>query len=395
MAVTLTSYPQTVQPIGNGFEFGLTLDASGSGTDVYSIGYKLYDASDVLITELEQIQYTGSEEMVDFKEDIRSQIYTTIQQPTDSPVLELDTNFQKQFYLIYGQIEFDTDTCITDTSNVSADSKSIDNYFAINSAFEWYEDYSPLASGDLTVLSDRPQGVFLTLMQNYSPVAMDQRAYLTIYREQGAGNILVSRTSFDSQGNALTANIDTVAASGAHIYDCSPINDTFADENTAYYRVDIRESIGEPIAVYDFVVEDCGDAPIRELHWIEPKGTQSSLVFPDVVIGGNQTARSTYEIKQPSGLTTTQKGLNYGASRTDVRGEKRLTMTRTMRKMDGLEKWLDGLFASKEHYVKYPIGGGSYTMAKFVLDDGSYETYNDDELLIQIVGRIHLNINNL
>jgi len=382
--VTLTTTPNDWQPIGNDFEFGFTISASGDGADlVYSIGYQLFDEDDIAITELEQIPYSSGEQFVNFARDIKPYIYTTLQDPGADPTLDFDTNFGRGFYIQYGQIEFDSANCTTETSGVGTSS---DQYEAMNCAFQWWEDYGAFASGDMVVLSDRPA-------ENY--VTADQDIFLHIFRDI-TDNLIVFRLNYDSAGNQIgSTELLTEVSQGAHVHAVSAFPDDPLHVGLARWRILVNETLGDTtIKTYNFTIRQCGDSPIRELHWIEPKGTQSSLVFEDVVIGGNQAAGSTFETRVPRGLTNVQRGKDYGLSRSNVKGFKRVTFRSVMDQVDGLEVWLDGLFSSRHHYVKYPVSN-SYIMAKFVIDDGGYETYNENQLAVTVAGTIHIPINAL
>ena len=384
MAVTITSNPGDYQPIGNRFEFGFTIDASGDGGDfVYSIGYQLFDEDDTAITDIEQIPYSAAEQFVDFENDIKPHIFTTLQDPGDAPILTFDSNAQKGFYVTYGQIEFDSAGCTTETSGVSDDSSE---YLAINSAWDWYEEYDGLDAGDLVMLSDRPA---------YNEVTADQDIFVSMFRE-ATDNIFVFRLNYDKDGNQIGSTVlNSVVSSGVHIYAMSAFPDTYTGIH--HWQVNFTETIGGSpvIKEYNFLLSQCADSAIRELHWIEPKGSQSSIVFETVSFGGNQAAGSTFEKYVPSGLTNVQRGKDYGLSRSNVRTFRRVTFSKIMYNTPDLPKWLDGLFASSMHYVKYPLPDGTYIFAKFVIDSGSYEAYNENQLILTVSGSIHIPVNAL
>lgn len=386
MAVTLDTNPATYQPIGNGFEFGFTLSASGDGGDlVYSIGYELYDGDDTQITELEQIPYSDQEQFADFKNEIFPLVYNTLKDPGTANGLSWDETAMLPFYVTYGQIEFDSSACTVETSGVNNDSSE---YYAVASAWGWSDSYAGMASGDITVLSDRPQ-------ENY--VTSDQDIFISIFRAV-SDNIFVFRINYDSSGNQIgSAELNSVVSSGVHIYCASAFPEESGHEGLSRWSVYVSPNIsGTPVTKqYDFIMSQCGDAPIRELHWREPKGTQSSLVFETVTIGGNQAAGSVYETRVPDSASVSDKGKNYGVSRSRIRGTEQISLSTYMHQVSGVEKWLNGLFASSKHYIKYPLSDGSYTLCKFVLQDGTWQAYSDDLLLVTVQGSIHIPINAL
>src|SRR5690606_5840946 len=94
----------------------------------------------------------------------------------------------------YGQIEFDSAGCTTETSGVSNDSSE---YLAINSAWDWFEDYSGLDDGDLVMLSDRP---------TYNEVTSDQDIFVSMFR-QPTDNIFAFRLNYDKDGNQIGSTV--------------------------------------------------------------------------------------------------------------------------------------------------------------------------------------------
>ncbi len=390
MAVTITSQPSEISPIGNGVQFELYLDASGNGSNlVYTIGHFLRDEDDNVITDVERIDYTGLPEPVDFTEDIKPLIYTTIQQPGSSPALDLDANFQKVFYLTYGTLVYDIDACeVSEATDISTQSE---DFTVINSAFQWWEEgFDQLASGQTFVLTDMVEGVFLNIFQKVNYVAPDQDLFLWVYRQAGVGNIRVAKTFLDVDNNVLDSSVTTVTASGAHVIAISPDITTYP--TITKYRIDVRQDSTTPVKVFDFLVQDCGDARIRELHWIGTKGGQESLVF-DTVQEGINTVGKVYDNYTPINKTPAEYGLNYGKSRVNVKSFKQITMQRTMLNQADQFRLLDGLFSSGLHYVKYPTATG-YTLCKFILQDGQYQVSdNKESILITVTGEIHLPIN--
>lgn len=390
MAVTITSQPATITPIGNGVEFEFSISASGDGGDlVYSIGYQLYDSNDTAITDLEQIPYTSAGASVDFAKDIEPLIYTTIQQSDDYPSFEHDATFHKNFYVKYGQIEFDSSTCTTETSGVSADSTE---FTVINTAYQWWEDYSGLASGSpsIRVMSDMP-------IENY--VDRSQTIPVWLWRIPGDGSIYAERTNYDRNGNTTGGGtLFQTLSSGAHIIDASP-GSTIADwgatdiDNLSRYEIEIRPGVlSSPLVTYYFYVNDCGDATIKELHWIEPKGGQASIVFDRTIESANVTANN-YEVRTPRNESIANYGLNYGKTRANAKTVKQITMQKSLRNQEDMRVFLDGLFASQQHFVKYPKASG-YTMCKFILQDGQYQiSDNKESILLTVTGEIHLPIN--
>jgi hypothetical protein len=382
MAVTATPQFPTPYPVGNGLEFLFEIDSSGSGDIVYSIGYQLYNTDDIALTDLEQIPYVSGGALVDFAADINPHIYTTLLQPdTESPSAFLtDTNFASGFYVRYGQIEFDTANCITETSGVNQDSAE---FTALNAAFQfWQTGQDDASNDDLVMLTDRPVNNF---------VAMDEDVYIHLYRTPGQ-DIAYQRVNYKSDGTFISSEAAFVPSSGAHVvtagWDQGPAN-------TGKYMVGFRTTEeGDFDYEYWFYPTECADSPYRQLYWIEPKGSQSGMSF-EKVIEVTTSVSTRYEQRTPRYKTPAQYGVDYGTTISKKTTIRTVQMTKTVKDEPDMRTYLAGMAASDQHFVKYRLADGSAMLCKFILQDEPQIVVLDSENMLEltVIGQIHIPVN--
>ncbi len=382
MAVTATPQFPSPYPVGDGLEFLFEIDSSGSGDIVYSIGYQLFDEDDVALTDLEQIPYLSGGALVDFAADINPHIYTTLIQPDVGESLQLthDVNFQRDFYIRYGQIEFDTANCITETSGVNTDSAE---FTALNAAYQFWQTSAEGASNDaLTMLTDRP-------LINY--VATDEDVYLWFYRKPGL-DIGFYRLDFDKNGNLTDTSAGFGPSSGAHILS---VGMGHAPAATVKTLVGIKTTEeGDAEFIYTFYKTECAESPYRQIYWIEPKGSQSGLSFDQI----QEVATSTsirYEQRTPRYKTPAQYGVDYGTTIARKVTVRTVQMTKTLKNDEDIRTYLAGMAASEQHFVKYRLADGSAILCKFILqDDPQIVTLDSqNQLTLTVIGQIHIPVN--
>lgn len=382
MAVTATPQFNSPYPVGNGLEFLFEIDSSGSGDIVYSIGYQLYDGHDVALTDLEQIPYLSGGALADFAADINPHIYTALLQPdTESPSAFLfDSGFAAPFYVRYGQIEFDTTNCTTETSGVNQDSAE---FTAFNAAFQfWQPDAGAASDNELVMLTDRPQ-------DNY--IARDEDVYIHLYRTPGQ-DIAYQLAAYSSVGVVVDSEAAFIASSGAHVV-CASFDSLNA--RAVKFMLGLRTTEEGPFDYeYWFYRTECADSPYRQLYWIEPKGSQSGLSFDQITEVATSTSIR-YEKRTPRYKTPAQYGVDYGTTIAKKVTVRTVQMTKTMRNDEDIRTYLAGMAASEQHFLKYRLADGSAILCKFILQDDPQIVVLDSEnqLTVTVVGQIHIPVN--
>jgi hypothetical protein len=382
MAVTATQQFDSAWPVGNGLEFLFEIDTSGSGDIVYSIGYQLFDDDDVALTELEQIPYLSGGALVDFAQDINPHIYTTLIDPdTSTPsAFPVDSNFAAGFYVRYGQIEFDTANCTTETSGVNQDSA---DFTAFNAAFQFWQTSAEAASdNELVILTDRPE-------HNY--IALDEDVYIHVYRTPGQ-DIAYQWVGFNDAGGFVDSGAAFIPSSGAHVV-CLSLDEM--DARVTNFQLGFRTTDeGAFDFEYWFYKTECADSPYRQLYWIEPKGSQAGMSFENVQeVTTSVTTR--YEQRTPRYLTPSQYGKDYGTTVARKVTTRTVQMSKTVKNDEDIRTYLAGMAASEQHFLKYRLADGSAILCKFILQDDPQIVVLDsqNQLQITVIGQIHIPVN--
>ena len=382
MAVTATPQFQSPYPVGNGLEFLFEIDSSGSGDIVYSIGYQLYDGDDVALTDLEQIPYLSGGALVDFAADINPHIYTTLIQPDVSTpsTFPLDAAFAAPFYVKYGQIEFDTANCVTETSGVNLDSA---DFTAFNTAFQFWQTSAEAASdNELVMLTDRPE-------DNY--IARDEDVYIHAYRTPGQ-NIGYQWQGYNDAGTLIDFSAAFIVSSGAHVV-CLSLDEM--DARVTNFEIGFKTTEeGAADFVYYFYRTECAESPYRQLYWIEPKGSQAGMSFSQIQEVATSVS-TRYEQRTPRYKTPAQYGVDYGTTIARKVTVRTVQMTKTLKNDEDIRTYLAGMAASQDHFLKYRLADGSAILCKFILQDDPQIVVLDSEnqLTVTVVGQIHIPVN--
>jgi len=389
MAVNLISEPDAVVPVGNCIEYELELDDPGTGSITKILGYQVWVGGNA-VTDVERIQYTGEPEKIDISREVRAYLATTKQQPDVQILGTQDTAFTVDFYIKYGEISFDSDTCDT-TVNLSSTSST---RTAINAAFQWYEDFSGLDAGEVVALSSRP-------LRN--TVAADQTDWLWFFRKSGSGSVYVLTEEYGPGGLLASFSYDWVSA-GAHLLGIGPANYSLSpalEDGVTYYKLKVYDAVplGTPVYEYTFIIKPICSPYVNgnELYWLEPQGGYASLSFDNVRIGGSVSSGS-YYLGRPCGDTPANAGINGGVRRINSKGFKRYQLNTQIPYVENVDRWLDGLFASQETFLRFKLPTGVNTLARFTIADGEYQVISNgpeqaDDITINVIGDLHLPTN--
>lgn len=380
MSVLLISQPPAAVALGNCIQFGLSITDGGSGNTQISRGYQILDGDDNELTSVEQIPYTDSIELFNAEQFIRdiNLVSTKLPDLSSTSIVE-DANAKKDIKLKYGEITFDSDTCQT-TQDLSSESSL---FRVVNAAFHWFQD------DDLTDLER-----VLTSRPSISYVCKDQYDWLHVWALSATIDIKV--TYYFSDGtNAFTTSSIINPSNDVFIIPVGPANNAFhLPANIVRYKIELTNQTPVTFATYWFYIDNncCPTSNYKELYFLEPTGGNASLVFDNVQVGGNVTS-DRFNQFTPCYKTETQYGADYGLTRINSKSFKRFSFSRTMKYEDGIDVFLDGLFATERAFMRFPYHSGD-DIAKFIIDDADYQSVNNtDDVQITVSGRLHLDNN--
>lgn len=397
MAVTLISQPAETVAAANCPIYSLELDSPGSPPLVYSIGYELY-VDGAKLAGLEQIPYTGQAEDFNPSEILKSQVRATLLgYNTTAPAV--DSAAVKQFYLKYGQVEYNEDSCekLTALGNQSA------TRYAMNAHFPWYIDPAGVDGGAVVVLTERPSRV-----QIYA----GQRDWLHIWRK--SGGVSVRFKGYDTGGNLVLQITRTASYNKqVRIFPIGPGNGFFSPSWSAdisYYDIEVHDGIlndpdinaatPEDVAILPvpeggemgvqaivwtcrFIVAKCENqtSPNDEIYFEEPIGGYSGIKFLEVQ-GRAATTSQRYLKGVPCGVAFPGAGQAYGQTRYDISSYAGAQMRTEIPYEAGIDRWLHAFFSARNYYRKFLLPSGSYAYEKVNLVDGSFNTLNNRETVI-------------
>ncbi|MCA9366759.1 hypothetical protein KC887_00640 [Candidatus Kaiserbacteria bacterium] len=396
MAVTLIEQPAETVAAANCPKYSLLLDSAGVDPIVNSIGYELYVGGEKL-AGLEEIGYTGAAEDFNASEILKAQVRATLLD-YNATAPTTDNAAVKQFYLRYGQIQFNKDTCDRSTSlgNQSA------TRYAVSAVFPWYLDESVIDAGAPVVLSERPARV-----QIYT----GQRDWLHVWRK--SGSIAVRFKGYDSNGTLVQQVTRTASLNRqVRIFPIGPGNGFFSPmlSSVSYYDIEVHDSApGDPdinaLGQEDFAIQPIAEggevglnaivwacrfslascanqsAPNDEIYFEEPIGGYSGIKFLEVQ-ARSSTSSQRYLKGVPCGITSPGRGLDYGVTRYGVESYEGWLMRTEIPYEDGIERWISAFFSAKNHFMKFKLPAGGFTYAKVNLVDGTYNILNNRETIV-------------
>jgi len=384
MAATIDSAPADVVAVGNCIRYGVSLSDGGTAPEVKSTGYQLFVEGAAIMAKIRQIPYTGATEYLDFSKVLRSQVRTTPQQPGAVVSNVEDADFEKEFYLRYGEVVFNSDTCDTNLSGVSTNDTTKK---VANIAFQWFQDQGDLAAGVIPC-TNRPA-------TNY--VCRDQSDWLWLYKGSAGNYAVIFRVNYnDGTSDAISVEVSP----GAKIFSIGPGNffDPFlivAGKKWVWYEIEVYSDLATTLVKsFRFNVVDCcsGSFP-DELYWLEPMGGYAGMKFDTVRVGNGITSRVYDQGVDCSASTVEGLGVNGGKTKGFVSSVRTVSLQKTIPYTEGIELFLEGLISSKSHFVNQP-GPSGEVLAKFILSDGSYTVSdNGNSISLSVSGEIHIDFN--
>lgn len=355
---------------------------------VYSIGYEFYVGGEKL-AGLEEIGWTGAAEDFNPAHILRGQVKAALMGYNVSSAAA-DPTAVRQFYLKYGQLEYNTETCdkVTALGNQSA------TRYAVSAIFPWYIDPAAINGSAPVVLSERPSRI-----QIYT----NQRDWIHVWRKSGA--IGVRYRGYDFAGNLVRESVTNRTANRqVYIFPVGPGNGFFPwDPDIAYYDIEVHDTtVASPdddadIALLEsmdvgiqaiiwscrFVVASCENqaAPNDEIYFEEPLGGYAGMKFLKVQDRSSVTSRR-YRAGLPCGVEFPGAGQSYGTTRYSPEAFTGFQMRTELEYTDGIDRWLNAFFSARNHYRKFRMPDGSFAYEKAILTDGSYNILNNRETVV-------------
>ncbi len=351
MSVTMTRQPLEAVPAGNCSRYSLLLYGNDPAPLVYSIGYEFYVDGEKL-AGLEEIHRTGAEEDFDPSKILISQVKTTLMGYYENSAA-LDSAAVKPFYIRFGQLEYNTETCEKQTTLGNQTSSR----YAVSSTFPWYLNPAAINDSAPVVLSERPSRI-----QIYT----NQRDWIHVWRKSGA--IGVRYLGYDFAGNLIRAAVSNKTANRqVYIFPVGPGNGFFPwDAGVAYYDIEVHDQavsvpdvtalnlgVGIQAIVWScrFVVSSCENqaAPNDEIYFEEPLGGYAGFKFLEVQERAAVTSNR-YRAGVPCGVAFPGEGQAYGTTRHGIEAYPGFLMRTEIEYTDGIERWLNAFFSARNHY---------------------------------------------
>lgn len=380
MAITLVSKPKKYCPAHYEVPFVFSMDDLGSAPTRIDFGCYLADNSGTRLHPLNKKykpRATGVQFKKDFKTLCEQQVYTSF--PTDSALAQTDINITKKVKLYYGQVTFNSTTCVTDTSSVTTQS-SVINLINANCNVDTY----PLFGSETGYTAPRT-GILLSQRPDRWKGVHGFKDYLWF---MGAGTII------------LTFYYETTTV-GTHTF-------TLTGADTAkYISLDhlVYSHTGiitkAKIQVYDGT-SDSGDTYYIDYCCKPDQDDYVGCLFLEPLGGRGMVATGS-----PSNYNLERSGnevhKTFDLSNTDVKsGHNSIVHTKGVRKRTfrtevidspGAIRWIENFFTSPGHHLQKGYGANT-VWEKFILESGNYTVFEQFKIIqIQFTGYLSEPIN--
>jgi len=369
MAVTLAMQANDISTLSSAV---YSINNSDTGTPPVTkwAGYKILDGSAGELTNTQRMPNTGAAEKFDVAPVLRNLVSTPFPGLMVQNVTTV-TEYAAAYSISYGEIQFDADACETTvTLGSSTTGKEV-----VNAYLEAWEDANLFNSGELVILSDRPNKCY---------VGRQQSDYLYFYKKTGTVYVLLSIVYSDGTTDASSTSI-TLNGDAGYI-SCGPANlfSTPTKEMSGYTLkiYDAPPVDGNEIKIYDFVLESiCEDeAFTMTFYWLNQKGGWETLEMEQINGGAGRNA-VLYE--QPVFSSSSNRHQTGGLSHADLRAQSSFTLSRKFESSPEAHKFFKSIYSGREFYVKYN-DGMQYIAHKCEIQNGSYAGVGNKEVEIQI-----------
>ncbi len=364
MAINIVSSPKTYSPANWPVAWELELTDLGTPPTRLDLGYYLAEEGGTRITE--DAKYKPFAASTPFKKDFsavaRGLVYTSF--PTESASAQTDSNILKRVKLKYGEISFNSDTCVS-VKTIGSDS-SVINVINANVQADTHSLF-----GTSSGFTAPRTGLMLHQRPTHWTLLHGSKDYIWFL---GAGQIVLSYWNGASQlGSNQTFNL-----TGANTvkYVCLDYSLYSITTKPTHLKVFYSDGVVETTIQADYCCCAVQDDYLGVL-WLEPFGGRSMLAT-GIPINAS-IDRSGREIFKPIDYSQTQFKTG-GQSIMHSRGLKKLTFKTEIEKWAGYETMLNNFMSSPGHHLQKGYGANT-KWEKFVLEPGSEVIREKDKLV--------------
>lgn len=345
MAVTLTA-PNTISTLSSAI-FTLANSDTGTAPEQINAGYQVKDGSSNNLTVVERMPNTGDTE----KYDVSNVLGQLVSTPFPGAVTNVTavSEYSAAYSISYGTITFDSSDCST-TQLLNSSTTGLQ---VVNAYLEPYEAADDYDSGDLKILSYKP---------NTTYVGPGQSDYLYFYRK--TGSVYALATVYYTDGTTQQTSTSITLNGSAGYISCGPANlFTIPTKPFVAYEIEIYSDVGLTTleATYTFKVDElCAeDLNATTLFFLNPKGGWESIEFSDHSIGGS---RDVVQYRSPTFSDDISLSVG-GIQEADIRTGEVISLARIMDTTEGLGEFVSAMVRSRDFYVRY-FKGGQFRLAR-------------------------------
>lgn len=360
MAVTITTNPNALQPVENGFQWTIALSDLGTDPVEKRAGWQLESSAGVVAEKSStRPGSTGDPIVLDFKKNIRGLMKTML--PTIGALgVQNDTTIIKEFRLKYGDIVINKDTGAV-TDNVS----SYSSYYKVFNGANNLYDSSLITSAALTILSYRPDAYnILRNSLDYIWVLGATSVTYLIYYSDNTTQSIVQSAPYD-------ANIVPIGL---------PFLSALLSGHTSDDVTQLVITIGSTVYNVGFenTCDGANDLTFMEVLFLEPLGGRSIMVFQEITGAGVQTQQTEANIYK--NITNIASFRQSGNSVINKKAHGTFQLKRQTGDDVNEIRWMHGFGAATEHHCLLKDLSGTRFWAKAILDGSPSFNLNSKEM---------------
>lgn len=365
MAVTITASPLANSSAYQCFKWTLQIDDIGASNITKKIGYQLFDQDDNAVTAPEtlEVAVAGATVELDFSGDVQGYVSTMLPF-ADVPNAVPDPYCIRGFYLMYGDVVYDSDTCNTVNNIVTPSAVK----YVINGVIQEYEpDYYNILPAVLTHLPRNT--VQCRDARNFTWVLSD-----------GAG-LTVEYTSSLGTIQSLAIGSNKIAQIPLHP------QELLSDWETIEY-MDVQ--IGVEMAPFRITFTDdcCNGGKYSNILYLDPLGGRSMISFEQVETFELSTSFTELCRYKPCNVVGFDEADNAnkmtvgGRSIYNKVAQERITLVKESSYQEDVAEQFKAFLASTGYHVQYN-DNGIIKFRKFIVDAGNV-VYNSAEGIIEL-----------
>lgn len=369
MAVTITASPLTNNSAYSCFQWTLQIHDIGAGNITKKIGYQLFDQDDNAVTAQEVIGVTVAGDTVDldFSGDVQGYVSTMLPF-ADVPNSVPDPYCWRGFYLMYGDVVYDSDTCTTVNNIVTPSTAK----YVINGVIQEYEPdyYNTLPS-------------LMTHLPRYSVQYRDARNFTWVLTD-GSG-LTVEYTS--SLGTIQSINLGSNRVAQIPLHP----QELLSDWETIEY-MDVQ--VGIEMAPFRIAFRDdyCNDGKYSNVLYLDPLGGRGMISFEQVEsfeLSTNFTELCRYKPCEVIGMDEADNANNMvvgGRSIFNKVAQERITLVTESSNREDVQEQYKAFLASAGYHVQYS-DNAVIKFRKFIVDGGnSVINGNSGKIELRVTG---------